>query len=383
MLKTSPLRSFVRMVLAACLCVPALAEITAKTGRRSGPPPDPIGEIGYSVGADGSLEIGPRSIAVPTSISQEAQVVLKKLYQTPSEKIAPIYSRYDREKLVGEIRKYNAFPTPAAEEFLASDSVKVTEEKNPGGAGISYVGTPKNLQIKDRGVLVLHGGALVMGGGINAKMLAASKALNCNCVAYSVDYRMPPDHPYPAALDDVVATYREMLKKYKPGSIVIEGASAGGNLAAAATLKIRDMGLPMPAAVVLLSPEVDLTESGDTFQTHIYLDGLIRGSLMPVNQMYADGVDLKEPYISPLFGDFKKGFPPTFIQSGTRDLFLSNSVRMHRALRNAGVEAELHVWEGMPHCGFVPLDKGWPDAPENGEILKEIGTFMQKHWRAG
>jgi epsilon-lactone hydrolase len=153
----------------------------------------------------------------------------------------------------------------------------------------------------------------------------------------------------------------------------VAGASAGGNLSAALLLRAKDEGLPMPAAVVLGTPEVDLTESGDTFATNLGVDTLLR-RLMPVNLLYAAGADLADPYLSPLFGDFGRGFPPTVLTSGTRDLFLSNTVRMHRALRAAGVPAELHVLEAGPHGGF------WGQAPEDAEIAADVRRFLDAHW---
>jgi epsilon-lactone hydrolase len=165
-----------------------------------------------------------------------------------------------------------------------------------------------------------------------------------------------------------------MLKIWQPEHLAIAGGSAGGNLAAAATLKIRDLGLPMPAAVLLTTPEVDLTESGDSFATNRHLDAVLKRGLPEANALYAGKHDLAHPYLSPLFGDFSRGFPPTFLQAGTRDLFLSNAVRMHRALRRAGVEAELHIWEGMPHGGFG-------GAPEDAEVQQEMYLFLNKHWR--
>src|SRR5581483_9639413 len=116
--------------------------------------------------------------------------------------------------------------------------------------------------------------------------------------------------------------------------------------------RARDEGLPLPAGLVLISPELDLTESGDSFQTNAGVDVMMPEGLMPANLIYAAGHDLADPYVSPLFGDFTKGFPPTFLQCGTRDLLLSNTVRMHRALRRAGIDAVLHVFEAMPHGGF-------------------------------
>ena len=190
----------------------------------------------------------------------------------------------------------------------------------------------------------------------------------------SVDYRMPPADPFPAAVHDCLAVYRDLLKGAEGRKIFIGGSSAGGNLAAAVTLMIRDQGLPLPAAVVLLTPEVDLTEAGDTFRTNELLDVTLKRGLPECNALYAGGHALTDPYVSPLFADFTRGFPPTFIQSGTRDLFLSNSVLLHRKLRRAGVEAELHVWEAMPHGGF-----GFGSVPENDEIAAEVRQFIARH----
>ncbi len=184
---------------------------------------------------------------------------------------------------------------------------------------------------------------------------------------------MPPEHPYPAALDDCVAVYRQLLASHAPENIIIGGMSAGGNLAAATILRARDEGLPLPAAAVLLTPELDLTESGDSFETNQLLDVVLSVPLMNANLLYANGHDLAHPYLSPLYGDFAKGFPPTLIQAGTRDLFLSNAARMQRALRNAGVPVELILCEGMPHGGFF-------GAPEDAELAADIRQFVAGHW---
>ena len=118
--------------------------------------------------------------------------------------------------------------------------------------------------------------------------------------------------------------------------------------------------------------EADLTESGDTFETNQYVDVVLKHRLTSSILLYANGHDLKDPYLSPIFGDFTKGYPATMLTSGTRDLFLSNTVRMHRALYRAGIEAELHVWEAMPHGGFF-------GGPEDNEMYDEQTRFMKKH----
>jgi len=219
----------------------------------------------------------------------------------------------------------------------------------------------------------IHGGGLFMGAGDACRAMSSAAALGAGMPTYAPDYRMPPDHPYPAALDDLIAVYRALLELRAPEQLFVGGASAGGNLAAALVLRALHEGLPMPAALVLQTPEVDLTESGDSFVTNAEFDNVL-GSLMHANLLYANGADLAHPYLSPLFADPADlaQFPPTFLQAGTRDLYLSNTVRMHRALRNAGVEAELHVWEAMPHGGFG-------GAPEDIEVMIETRRFLDAH----
>lgn len=209
-----------------------------------------------------------------------------------------------------------------------------------------------------------------------AKALAASNAARLGCIVFSVDYRMPPDCPFPAAPDDCLAAYRRLLREYPPTRIVIGGVSAGGNLAAVTALRIRDAGMPMPAGLMLLMPEVDLTESGDTFRTHEGLDVVLQRGVAECNAVYANGRDLRDPYLSPLFADLV-GFPPTFVQSGTRDIFLSNAVLIHRKLRRSGVQAELHIWEAMPHAGFGG------ETPEDAEVHQEVRSFIARVTNSG
>jgi acetyl esterase/lipase len=220
--------------------------------------------------------------------------------------------------------------------------------------------------------LDIHGGALIVGSGDACVALARQNAAMARMRMWSPDYRMPPDHPYPAALDDCVAVYRRLLEVQPPERIVVGGGSAGGNLAAALMLRARDEGLPLPAALVLLTPEADLTESGDSFATMLGLDVVLTASLAESIALYAGDHDLTDPYLSPLFGDFTRGYPPTMLQAGTRDLFLSNAVRMHRSLRAAGIDAELHIFEAMPHGGFF-------GAPEDAEVAAEVRRFIAAH----
>ncbi len=312
-----------------------------------------------------------RDIAPPSTISAEARAALAAGAAMPVvDRPAPDDLEAWRKAVIAS----EAMWEPVAQEMLSGCRSAV--ETRPIAGVTCYVSTPPSLDApaRNRVYLYLHGGALVFGGGSYAKAHGAVTADHIGLTTVSVDYRMPPEHPFPAAPEDCVAVYRELLKTYDPAHIVVGGSSAGGNLAAATTLMIRDRGLPLPAAVILLTPEVDLTEAGDTFQTNILLDVQLKRGLPECNLLYAAGHDLTDPYVSPLFADFGPGSPPTLIQSGTRDVLLSNSVLMHRKLRKAGVEAELHVWEAMPHGGF-----GRGETPENREIDDEVRRFIARH----
>jgi epsilon-lactone hydrolase len=318
-------------------------------------------------GPDG-VHLGARIIPVPKSISPEAQASLAMV--RPAQ--APFPALTDTAGWRARIAEMNTGMAAMMRDPLMT--LPVTCETQTVAGVTVYVTEPETVpaENRDKVLLYFHGGGLVILGGEPTALFARMEAFANRCKVYAVDYRNPPDHPYPAALDDCVAVYRELLKSYRPDQIVISGASGGGNLAAAVPLKIRDIGLPLPAAVGLFTPEVDLTESGDTFHTNRDIDVVLRGGLPDFNALYAHGADLADPYLSPIFADFTKGFPPTFIQTGTRDVFLSNSARIHRALRKAGIDAELHVWEAMPHGGFG-------GAPEDQEMRVEFAHFLSKY----
>jgi monoterpene epsilon-lactone hydrolase len=245
---------------------------------------------------------------------------------------------------------------------------------HPLSAAPLYEVTPHNLSPgnEHRAVLYIHGGGFIVGGGQGAIHAAMPIAGLAKMRVYSIDYRKPPDHPFPAGLNDTLEAYRWLLERYKPGNIALFGPSAGGNLAPACLLKARDMGLPLPAACALHSPAADCTESGDSYETNDTLDIILKHRSPDLFTMYADGHDMRDPLVSPVFGDYSKGFPPTILTSGTRDLLLSSTVMLHRALRRGGIKAELHVWEAMTHAPFF-------NAPEEQEVMGEHVQFMLEH----
>ena len=316
-----------------------------------------------------------RLIPFPSSISAEARASLRRLVNDDGVPLNALYTMPLPNDHAGwmKIKAVADGQYAAAVKGLAG-SLRAGVETIRSGDATIHVATPETIVKPDCAYLDFHGGALVFGGGEACRAQTKMQADQHGALCYGVDYRMPPEHPYPAALDDAMAAYRHVLERHTPSRIVIGGRSAGGNLAVAILLRAKDEGLPLPAGLILLSPEVDLTESGDSFQVNQMVDVVLPGSLMRNNELYAGGSDLSHPYLSPLFGDLT-GFPPTFLQSGTRDLFLSNTVRMHRALRRAGVDVELHIFEAMPHGGFQG------NTPEDRELAAEVSRFVKACWR--
>jgi acetyl esterase/lipase len=315
------------------------------------------------------LRVGARDVPVPSHLSEAARAYLATAGAAPRSKLP-------QGKDIATWRRaaeaWDARILPMMEPGLGSLPVRL--ETMRVGACDVHVATPEGLPATSEryAYLDIHGGALVFGGGRFAQLMAIWRAASLGCRVFGVDYRMPPEFPYPAPLDDCVTAYADLLTRHDPAHIVIGGLSAGGNLAAATVLRARDAGLELPAALVLLTPELDLTESGDTFFTNRDVDVALPEPLPEANILYANGADLTDPYVSPLFGDFARGFVPTFLQSGTRDLFLSNTVRMHRALLAAEQRAELHVWEAMPHAGFGGT------SPEDIEMHQAIRLFLER-----
>ena len=252
------------------------------------------------------------------------------------------------------------------------------EEKEVGGTPVFEL-TPLNLNEsnKNRLFIHLHGGAYVFGGGragIGEGLLIASRLA---ITVVSIDYRMPPDNPFPAALNDVIAVYKHLLESHAPEKLAIGGSSAGGGLALASVHKFALEGLPFPGAIYAGTPWADLSKTGDTLYTLQGLDkGLVtyEGVLEAAAKLYVAENDLKSTLVSPVYGSFT-GFPPTILVSGTRDMFLSDTVRTHRKLRVADVVADLHVYEGMAHAQYL-YDI---DSPESLNVFAELQRFMKEH----
>lgn len=213
-----------------------------------------------------------------------------------------------------------------------------------------------NNKIKSNGktLLCIHGGGYVFGQGLSGLVEAIYMAGLSGYKVIAVDYRMAPKYPYPAAVDDVYNVYKELLKNTDAKNIGVYGTSTGGGLTLILTQKAKDTNLPLPAAIAALTPWSDMDKIGDSYITNEHVDNSLvayDGWLKSAAQVYAQNHNLKDPYLSPVYGD-TTGFPPTLLVSGTRDLFLSNTVRMQENLLKHNVNTDLIVYEGQSHAQY-------------------------------
>ncbi len=228
---------------------------------------------------------------------------------------------------------------------------------------------------EDRVLLYFHGGGYVIGSITSHREQAAMLAASAGCAALIVDYRLAPEHPFPAALQDARASYRWLLaNRCDPERIVVAGDSAGGGLAVALLADMRDAGEPLPAAAALLSPWTDLALTGDTIRTKARQDPMLHPSqLRRWAGFYRGAEEADNPLISPQYADLT-GLPPIYIQVGEAEMLLDDARRLAAQARACGVPAELDEWEGMFHVFqvFAPLG-----VPESREAVARFGDFCR------
>lgn len=320
----------------------------------------------------GAREVPSRLLPVPDTVSPQMQAIIARpldpSFNTAPATLAEWKARVDKA----------ACTTMAALPQLR-EALGVTAEPTTIGGVRAFTVRPRSIPQSNRSrmLLHLHGGVRVLNPGEAGTREAILMAGFGSFQVISVDYRMPPDFPFPAALDDAVAVYREVLKANDAWNVGIFGTSAGGSLTLTTLLRAKMEALPMPGAIALGTPTVDLTKTGDTLFTNAMVDNVLGtqdGFVRATALLYANGRDLKDPMLSPIYGDVR-GFPPTILTSGTRDLYLSNTVRMHRKLRAAGVEAVLQVWEGQSHAQYMAD----VTAPETREYHDEVARFFDRH----
>jgi epsilon-lactone hydrolase len=372
-MKFSPLSAVIPLALIVALVLPALGQDAA--GQRAPAPDFATLEAAQSAAnaKPGPRIVPGRSIPVPNTASPELQATIAAPYRAPAWNANP-KSASEWKELINKLAAAGAV---ARQE--ARDKLGVTMEPTVIGGVKAFILTPKEIPPANRNRLLVHvhGGGYVYNPGEAGTAEATLMAAYGGFKVISFDYRMPPDHPYPAAMDDAMAVWKEAIKLADPRNMAILGTSTGGGMTLAMILRAKQEGLPLPAAIAPGTPWSDLTETGDTYKTNEWLDNVLvsySGYLRHAAELYANGRDLKDPQISPIYGDFS-GFPPAILTSGTRDLFLSLTVLTHRKLRRAGVEAELQVFEGMSHAQYI-FDAF---APETKETFSEIARFFGKH----
>lgn len=228
-----------------------------------------------------------------------------------------------------------------------------------------------------RVILCLHGGTFFAGSINTHRSLAANIATAAKVRALLIDYRLAPEHPFPAGPEDALAAYQWLLEQgIPPNYITIMGDSAGGALAVGLVITLRDVGKPMPAAIICLSPALDLTFGGETWKTNAKSDVMLEFEKEKAGvDLYLNGADPRHPLASPLYAD-PKGLPPILIQVGSDEALLSDSMRFTEKAKAAGVDVTLEVWDGMQH--------EWQFAigifPEARKAVERIGEFIRQHF---
>jgi acetyl esterase/lipase len=226
-----------------------------------------------------------------------------------------------------------------------------------------------------KALLYIHGGGFVAGHPANHRQLTWRLAAKTNTPVYAIDYRLAPEHPFPAALEDGLAAYRTLLDKgIAPARIAIGGDSAGGNLTLALALKLKEQGLPQPAALVCLSPVTDLAEPANSHEANAKRDAMFDPSIFnSVPESYVPSGDVTNPLVSPLRGDVH-GLPPTLFQCSRDEMLRDDSVRMAARMKDAGVDAVLEVWPKVFHVWQVAADV----LPEGRKAIDNIAAFLNR-----
>ncbi|MFW9900427.1 MAG: alpha/beta hydrolase [Candidatus Thorarchaeota archaeon] len=295
-------------------------------------------------------------------VSKQMKYVIKGLFYTRSLEI---------KKRVNEHRK--ALEMLAVGVELPEDVECVNVNIND----LSGIWCKTQVSENDRVILFFHGGAYIAGSADISKYHSIYISRVSNAELLSVNYRLAPEHPYPAALDDAVKAYRWLVeeKEFLPKRIVIVGVSAGGGLTIATMLKLRELGIELPVAAVCISPWADLAFTGETFRSRAKLDPFTTPDGLEFDaNLYIGNENAKNPFISPVYADLY-GLPPLYIMAGTAEILHDDAVRLAERAAKAGVDVTLDIWEDMIH-GFPVFAKV---APESRDAIEKIGEFVRKH----
>ncbi len=315
---------------------------------------------------DGTAHIT-RVVPMPTTVSPEAQKWLNSLTHNSSgpESLAERRARTDEWRARDSAEARKLYPVNV-------------EDANTGGVRTDII-TPISMpaENKSKVLINLHGGGFNSDSGSQIEGVPIANLAKIKVV--SVYYRLAPENPFPAAVDDVVAVYKELLKTYKPQSIGVFGTSAGAILTAEATVRFEQLGLPLPGALGIFSGLADFSQVGDARQLFA-LNGF-PGQIEPIDanhlpdDQYVAKTDRKDPVLSPMYADLH-GMPPSLLVTSTRDILLSDTALFHRALLRAGNDSQLVVFEALPHAFWYHFQ-----LPETREALEIMAKFLGQKLR--
>jgi epsilon-lactone hydrolase len=283
------------------------------------------------------------------------------------ERIRAVYRSWNRDTSVAQMRRdweaaFGGCALPVSCERINADGID--------GEWITPADAPP-----DKAILYFHGGGFRIGSVSSHRELIAQIAVASGCRVLAINYRLAPEHRFPAALDDALAAYGWMLEQgLQPTNVAFAGDSAGGNLALSAKLSLRDRGLPLPVAGLLMSPWTDLAATGASYVSRAEADPIHqRPMILALARNYLGQGDPRDPLASPLYADLK-GLPPLLIQVGDRETVLDDATMFANKARAAGVDTELQIWDGMIHVFQM-----FSEIPEARRAIASIATFLRRH----
>jgi acetyl esterase/lipase len=322
--------------------------------------------LAFEIDEQGTVHLGPRRIEVPRTVSAEAQAFLAAAPWGPPQgaEVRPMWE--SRQEIEAVMMTLND---------VIRQIYPVTVEETRIGGVRCHVISPLELPAENaqRVLINIHSGGFVFGSGWLAEAIPIAHLAKMKVIA--VDYRLAPEHPFPAAVDDVLAVYREVLRHHAPRDVAVYGSSAGGTITGQLAARLLAEKLALPACLGIFTAPGDLGDFGDSAQL-FSLTGFWGEPLFPLDHPFSEvkaylvDADPKDPLVSPLYSDLAQ-FPPTLLMTGTRDALLSGASIFHRALKRAGADAELIVFEAMPH-GFWNM----PQLPESREALQYMVDFF-------
>ncbi len=288
------------------------------------------------------------------------------------------------DRVIGMIRERAAAPRKTTDDdrrlyetmlgSMPMDDDIQTERLGVNGVPAEWIYAPGARD--DQVLLYLHGGGYVIGSMRTHRVMLSHIARAAGCRVLGLDYRLAPENPFPAPVEDTVAAYRWLLAQgYDPSRIALGGDSAGGGLVVAALVALRYVGEPLPAAGVCLSPWIDMEATGESFTTNATVDPSVsKERIVSIAALYLGGKNPQAPLASPLYADLQ-GLPPLLVQVGGIETLVDDARALTTRAKAAGVQVDLEVWDDMPHVWhhFAPI------LPEGKQAIARIGEFLRKH----